>query len=120
MKSRWNIRNDEAIYRKDEEYLKELEQGLDCAMKEIKPDFVLYDAGVDIFEGDSLGRLKISEDGIRKRDRFVLERCITANVPVVGVIGGGYDKDVYLLAKRHAILFEEAAKLWRKHRLWMK
>lgn len=54
---------------RDEDYLSSLEMSLEHAMEEVQPDFVLYDAGVDIFEGDTLGRLKITEDGIRRRDR---------------------------------------------------
>ena len=104
---------------RDDEYMHVLEFSLDRAIREVEPNFVLYDAGVDVYEHDSLGRLKISEDGIRRRDRYVLETCIRLGIPVVGVIGGGYDKDVDALARRHAIVHEEAADLWRKYKLWL-
>jgi acetoin utilization deacetylase AcuC-like enzyme len=88
------------------------------AIEEVEPDFVLYDAGVDIYEEDKLGRLKISEKGIRQRDRFVLNRCVDLDIPVAGVIGGGYDKDVDALARRHGILHEECSRIWRERQLW--
>jgi acetoin utilization deacetylase AcuC-like enzyme len=73
---------------------------------------VLYDAGVDIYEHDPLGLLNISNAGIRERDRLVLESCVTQGIAVATVIGGGYDRDQLALALRHAIVVEEAAKLF--------
>jgi acetoin utilization deacetylase AcuC-like enzyme len=103
---------------RDDEYLEILQASVNQAMNEIRPDFVLYDAGVDIYEYDHLGRLNISEEGIRKRDRWVLDRCVSAGIPVAAVVGGGYDKDVNALARRHAIVHEECAYIWRKYALW--
>ena len=103
---------------KDEDYLSILSDAVEEAFLSVKPDFVLYDAGVDIYENDRLGRLNISEEGIRLRDRYVLEFCITRGVPVAAVIGGGYDKDVNALGARHSILHQEASYLWRKYRMW--
>lgn len=104
----------------DQEYLEILEESVNRAMEEIKPDFVLYDAGVDIYAGDKLGRLKVSEGGIRQRDRWVLDRCVSLGIPVAALVGGGYDKDVDALARRHAIVHEECAYVWRKHRMWQR
>jgi acetoin utilization deacetylase AcuC-like enzyme len=97
-----------------------LEESVNRALEEIKPDFVLYDAGVDIYAGDKLGRLKVSEGGIRQRDRWVLDRCVSLGIPVAALVGGGYDKDVDALARRHAIVHEECAYVWRKHRMWQR
>ena len=102
----------------DDEYMNILETNVHQAMVDHKPDFVLYDAGVDIYEHDKLGRLKVTEEGIRRRDRFVVEKCVQAGIPVVAVIGGGYDQDVQALARRHAIVHEECAYVWRKYQLW--
>ena len=103
----------------DDAYMEILEKSLDRAMTEVRPDLVLYDAGVDVFAGDRLGRLHLSDLGIRQRDRFVIERCVqTYGVPVAAVIGGGYDADVDALARRHAIVHEECSYIWRKHQLW--
>ena len=103
----------------DEEYLSILEKSVEQALAEVDPHFVLYDAGVDVYIHDTLGRLKLTEEGIRRRDRWVLDRCVSAGIPCVGVIGGGYCKDVDELARRHAIVHEEAAYVWRKHKLWI-
>ena len=102
----------------DDKYMKALQDAVLHAMDEKQPDFVLYNAGVDIYEHDSLGKLCISMEGIRKRDRWVLETCIQRDIPIAAVIGGGYDKDVEALARRHAIVHEECAYVWRKYRMW--
>jgi acetoin utilization deacetylase AcuC-like enzyme len=102
----------------DEAYLQILESTLERAVGQIQPDFVLYDAGVDVYANDRLGRLKLSEMGIRLRDRLVLDYCVTNGIPVATVVGGGYDRDVDALARRHALVIEEAAYVWRKHNLW--
>lgn len=103
---------------RDDEYMAILEKSVNHAIQVTDPDLVLYDAGVDIFEDDRLGRLKVSEQGIRRRDRWVLDRCVSAGIPVAAVVGGGYDKDVDALARRHAIVHEECGYVWRKHRMW--
>jgi acetoin utilization deacetylase AcuC-like enzyme len=103
---------------KDDEYLQVLEKSVNQALAEVEPDFVLYDAGVDVYEHDKLGRLKLTEAGIRRRDRWVLDRCVSLNIPVAAVVGGGYDKDVDALARRHAIVHEECAYVWRKYKMW--
>jgi acetoin utilization deacetylase AcuC-like enzyme len=59
-----------------------------------------------------LGLLNISAAGIRERDRLVLESCVARGIAVATVIGGGYDRDQQALAQRHAIVVEEAAKLF--------
>ena len=103
---------------RDDEYVEILETSVNQAIAQVDPDFVLYDAGVDIYANDKLGRLQVSEEGIRRRDRFVLERCVQAEIPVAAVIGGGYDRDVPALARRHAIVHEECAYVWRKYQMW--
>ena len=75
---------------------------------QIKPDIVLYDAGVDIFLDDKLGNLKISLDGIRKRDYIVLDHYRKLGIPIATVIGGGYDKNNQKLTIRHSIIFKTA------------
>jgi acetoin utilization deacetylase AcuC-like enzyme len=102
----------------DEEYLRILEESVDRALKEVQPDFVVYDAGVDVYEHDKLGRLSLTMEGMRARDRFVLERCVDLEIPVAAVVGGGYDVDVNTLARRHAIVHEECAYVWRKNQMW--
>ncbi|UVK43667.1 histone deacetylase [Mesorhizobium sp. AR07] len=72
-------------------------------------DIVFYNAGVDVHAEDRLGRLALSDDGLRARDDIVISHFRALGIPVCGVIGGGYSTDVPALAARHAILFEVAA-----------
>ena len=72
------------------------------------PDLVLYDAGVDIHEGDSLGLLNVSYDGICARDLMVLQHFWGKCVPVATVIGGGYGTDLDEVAYRHSLVFHAA------------
>jgi acetoin utilization deacetylase AcuC-like enzyme len=102
----------------DDEYLEILQDSVERAIETVQPDLVLYDAGVDVYRHDTLGRLCLSENGIHRRDRLVIERCIAAQIPVAAVVGGGYDPDVEKLGRRHAIVHQECAHVWRKFRLW--
>jgi len=95
----------------DADYLAALSAGLKRAMDESQPALVFYNAGVDVWEGDRLGRLALTSEGVRARDRLVIETVRGASVPLVGAIGGGYDDDPERLANHHAILFEEAARV---------
>ncbi len=73
-------------------------------------DIVFYNAGVDVHAEDKLGRLALSDDGIRGRDEMVIGHFRAAGIPLCGVIGGGYSSDVPALAERHAILFAAASR----------
>ena len=72
-------------------------------------DMVFYNAGVDPHADDRLGRLALTDDGLRQRDRMVIGHFRGLGAPVCGVIGGGYSRDIDALAARHAILFEVAS-----------
>ena len=74
-------------------------------------DYVFYIAGVDIHFNDRLGKLKISDEGIRKRDEIVTENFFSKGVPLCGVLGGGYNKDFDKLVELHSILHQSCAKL---------
>lgn len=95
----------------DDAYLEQLAEVLPALADHIRPDIVFYNAGVDPHAGDRLGRLALSDDGLRRRDEAVIGHFRRAGIPVCGVIGGGYDRDIDALAARHAILFETAAAL---------
>ncbi|MEH6445222.1 MAG: histone deacetylase [Oceanospirillaceae bacterium] len=99
----------------DESYLALMIRGFEEAIVLSQADFIIYDAGVDVYVDDPLGLINVSLAGIRKRDRYVLNRCLELSIPVATVIGGGYDKDELALAKRHAIVVEEAHQLLQKH-----
>ncbi|ANT49894.1 histone deacetylase family protein [Mesorhizobium amorphae] len=72
-------------------------------------DIVFYNAGVDVHAEDRLGRLALSDNGLRARDEMVIGHFRALGIPLCGVIGGGYSTDVARLAARHAILFEVAS-----------
>lgn len=95
----------------DQDYLERLRATLPELIGFSQPDIVFYNAGVDPHAEDRLGRLSMSDDGLRRRDTMVLGQCRAAGIPVCGVIGGGYSRDIDALAARHAILFEAAAAL---------
>ncbi|RWQ20734.1 histone deacetylase [Mesorhizobium sp.] len=93
----------------DAAYMKRLAAILPELSAQAHWDIVFYNAGVDVHAEDRLGRLSLSDDGLRARDDMVISHFRTRGVPVCGVIGGGYSTDVPALAARHAILFEVAA-----------
>ena len=77
----------------DAEYMETLASHLPAAFAG-DPDIVFYIAGSDPYEGDKLGRLALSIDGLRKRDACVLHECYEREVPIVTVMSGGYGKDI--------------------------
>ena len=74
----------------DGAYLACLEAELDQIWRDFRPQMVYYQGGVDPLAGDRFGRLRLTRDGLRRRDTAVLHRCVAAGVPVVVVMGGGY------------------------------
>tara|TARA_B100001057_G_scaffold240004_1_gene240370 strand:- start:3605 stop:4498 length:894 start_codon:yes stop_codon:yes gene_type:complete len=94
----------------DHEYLKILKQHL-AKINQDNFDFVFYIAGVDIHFNDRLGKLKISDEGIRARDEIVTENFFSKGIPLCGVLGGGYNKDFKKLVELHSILHKSCAKL---------
>jgi len=75
-------------------------------VKNFNPDLVIFDTGVDIHENDKLGNLKITTEGLLKRDITVLEFFKNKSIPIATVIGGGYSNDKLELAKRHSLIFK--------------
>jgi acetoin utilization deacetylase AcuC-like enzyme len=94
----------------DEAYIKTLKYYLNELNNE-NFDFVFYIAGVDIHFNDRLGKLKISDEGIRLRDELVIENFSSKRIPICGVLGGGYNKDFNKLVELHSILHQSCAKL---------
>jgi acetoin utilization deacetylase AcuC-like enzyme len=74
-------------------------------------DYVFYIAGVDIHFNDRLGKLKISDEGIKERDELVSENFFSRGIPLCGVLGGGYNKDFDKLVELHSFLHQSCAKL---------
>ncbi|MDG1731637.1 MAG: histone deacetylase [Thalassotalea sp.] len=92
----------------DDAYIEHVEQALNLALKCFPVDAVIYDAGVDIHCDDDLGLLNVSTAGVYRRDKFVLQTCKNKALPVVAVIGGGYQRDIDALTKVHRQLFNAA------------
>ena len=85
----------------DEEYLETLAGTLAPFLDEVRPQLILYQAGVDPFEGDQLGRLALSEEGLRRRERLVAGLARARGVPLASTVGGGYGPDKPAIARRH-------------------
>ncbi|CAG9467753.1 unnamed protein product [Pedinophyceae sp. YPF-701] len=80
-----------------------------------RPQVVMYNAGVDVHEDDSLGAAALTMDGIRARDELVLESCARAGVPVVAAIGGGYAEDHATIVDRHMHLHRAARRVYNEY-----
>lgn len=93
----------------DAAYLAALRETLPGLIDRHRPDIVFFNAGVDPHVDDNLGRLALSNAGLRERDRFVIGTARDKGVPVACVLGGGYSKDIEALAQRHAGLYRVAA-----------
>jgi acetoin utilization deacetylase AcuC-like enzyme len=97
---------------KDEAYLEKIQLLLPDLIDKVKPDFIFYLCGVDILGTDKLGRLDLSLEGCKNRDRLVLQQCHRQGIPVQCSMGGGYSKDINVIVEAHANTYREAAKLY--------
>jgi len=85
----------------DDEYLSLLQSHLTAVLNRHQPDFVFYLAGADPFEGDRLGRIKMTIHGLKRRDEIVLEACTKGRLPVAISMSGGYATDVDAIVAIH-------------------
>ena len=92
----------------DEEYLRELTQGLDRALAEFRPDLIFYLAGADPYRDDQLGGLKLSLEGLEKRDRLVFEKASGRKIPVAVTLAGGYARRLDDTIQIHSNTFRVA------------
>jgi len=92
----------------DEVYLKLLEEALDQLFADYQPQFVFFQSGVDVLQGDKLGRMGLSLQGCKRRDELVFERCKNVEIPVVAVMGGGYSPEIKTIIEAHANTFRLA------------
>jgi acetoin utilization deacetylase AcuC-like enzyme len=97
----------------DGDYLRALEDGLELALSRFPAELVIYLAGADPYQGDRLGRLKLSRQGLADRDRHVLQRCRDAGIPVVVTMAGGYARDIEETVAIHLETIRIAASLSR-------
>ncbi len=90
----------------DMPYLGALRAMLDEMFERTTPDLIFYNAGVDPHADDRLGLLTLSDDGLKARDRMVVEACRARSIPVVGVLGCVYSKAPMAVARRHTFMVE--------------
>ena len=93
----------------DKEYLDILKFNLNN-LNEENFDFIFYIAGVDIHHEDRLGKLKITDEGIKLRDQIVIDNFFSKRIPICGVLGGGYNKNFNKLVELHSSLHKTCAK----------
>ena len=93
----------------DQSYINTLKHYL-IELNEENFDYVFYIAGVDVHFNDRLGKLRLSDEGIRMRDELVVENFFSKRIPLCGVLGGGYNKDFNKLVELHSMLHQSCAK----------
>lgn len=92
----------------DIEYLTLLKMHLNHIFHTFNPDFVFYQAGVDILATDKLGKLKLTAAGCRRRDEIVFEKCRENGLPVQVSMGGGYSEHIKDIVNAHVNTYKTA------------
>ena len=98
----------------DQAYLDALDLALVELDSRFRPDAVFYLAGADPHEGDRLGRLKLSYDGLLARDRRVFDWAWTRRLPLTLCMGGGYGHDIGTTVQVQVNTFGVALQYWRR------
>ncbi|KAA9327735.1 histone deacetylase [Hymenobacter busanensis] len=96
----------------DTAYLALLHDTLPPLLARVQPDFVFYQAGVDVLATDKLGKLALTPAGCRRRDEFVLGLCHQRQLPVAVSMGGGYSERLADIVDAHCATFAVAYALW--------
>ena len=97
---------------KDEEYLKILKKTIPREIDKFKPDFIFYLSGVDVLENDKLGRLSLSINGCKERDKFILDICKRDSIPIQVSMGGGYSTLLKNIIEAHSNTFRLAQEIF--------
>ena len=92
----------------DAAYLSILKKTLPDLITKQQPDFIYYLCGVDVITTDKLGKLSLTIEGCKERDRFVLQTCKDLSIPVMCSMGGGYSPDIKIIIDAHANTFRLA------------
>jgi acetoin utilization deacetylase AcuC-like enzyme len=93
-------------------YLKTLDVNLNMLLEKVEPDFIFYQSGVDILDTDKLGRLAVTRQGCKQRDRLVLTAARANKIPIVASMGGGYSPDFRDIIEAHANTFRLAQEIF--------
>ena len=96
----------------DQFYLNKLKDLIPNAIENFKPDFIFYLSGVDVLNNDKLGRLGLSIDGCKERDKFILELCNKNSIPVQVSMGGGYSELLKNIIDAHSNTFRLAQEIY--------
>lgn len=96
----------------DATYLKILRERLPQLIDKVEPDLILYQSGVDVLEEDQLGRLSLTIEGCKQRDKIVLDLAKKNEVPLVTAMGGGYSKKISTILEAHANTFRLASHIF--------
>lgn len=99
----------------DERYLLELRSNFPRLYTEFKPDIVFFLAGADPYEKDQLGGLKVTMEGLRERDRIIIEEARKLHIPVVVLFAGGYAFDVSETVEIHLNTIKVAQKIQKRY-----
>ncbi|CCH54644.1 Histone deacetylase [Fibrisoma limi BUZ 3] len=96
----------------DEEYLNVLYDTLPKLIRQVQPDFLFYVSGVDILASDRLGKLNVSREGCRQRDRFVFGEALRHQLPIAVSMGGGYSPRIADIVEAHCNTFRLANEMY--------
>ncbi len=96
----------------DQFYLKTLHSNLSNLMDQVEPDFLFFQSGVDVLATDKLGRLSLTREGCKQRDRIVLQMAKDNEVPIVASMGGGYSPDFKDIIEAHANTYRVAQEIF--------
>ena len=112
MRSSWDVGLQDGVA--DGEYLDALDRSLPVLLERSNADIAFYLGGVDVAAGDRYGKLALSEEAIRLRDRKVIETMRGAGIPLVLTLAGGYAESRNRTAQLHAHAFREAVTYERR------
>ena len=96
----------------DEEYLSILYDTLPKLIEQQNPGFIFYLSGVDVLASDKLGKLALSREACKQRDKFVFEQCIKHKIPAQVSMGGGYSPQIKDIVEAHCNTFRVADELY--------
>ncbi|MFZ2329705.1 MAG: histone deacetylase [Rhodoferax sp.] len=98
----------------DADYLAALDSALAELDRRFTPGLVMYLAGADAFEGDRLGRLKLTVQGMQARDQRVFDWCHARSLPVVLLMAGGYGVRIEETVAVQVNTYRVALDAWRR------
>ena len=96
----------------DKEYLKVLKETIPKVIDQFEPEFIFYLSGVDVLENDKLGRLSLTLNGCKERDKFILQTCKANSIPVQVSMGGGYSIVLKNIIEAHSNTFRLAQEIF--------